>query len=69
MISLFDGLRDHLKPGGRVLLAYGCVDAIKTMEKLANEREFGFVIRDTRNLDELPEEFLPGMLVEIQVPE
>jgi release factor glutamine methyltransferase len=69
MKSLFDGLRDHLKPGGRVLLAYGCVDAINTMEKLANEREFGFIIRDTRNLDDLPEEFLPGMLVEIQVPE
>lgn len=67
MKSLFDGLKDHLKPGGRVLLAYGCVDAIKTMEKLAKEREFGFIIRDSRNLGELPAEFLPGMLIEIQV--
>ena len=67
MKSLFDGLQDHLKPGGRVLLAYGCVDAIKTMEKLAKERKFGFIIRDKRKLDDLPEEFLPGMLVEIQV--
>lgn len=68
MKSLFEGLRDHLKPGGRVLLAYGCVDAIRTLEKLASEHEFGFIIRDTRNLADLPEEFLPGMLVEIQVP-
>lgn len=67
MKSLFDGLTDHLKPGGRVLLAYGCVDAINTMEKLAKEHEFGFLIRDTRKLEDLPEEFLPGMLVEIQV--
>ena len=65
MKSLLDGLGDHLNPGGRVLLAYGCVDAIKTLEKLANEHEFDFIIRDTRDLDRLPEEFLPGMMVEI----
>jgi release factor glutamine methyltransferase len=66
MKSLLSGLRDHLKPGGRVLLAYGCVDAIKTLQELSKEHHFEFIIRDERNLDELPEEFLPGMLLEIR---
>ena len=60
------GLDDHLEPGGKVLLAYGCVDAIKTIRKLAKENGLAFNIRDTRELDDLPEEFLPGMLLEIE---
>ena len=66
MKSFLSGLRNHLKPGGRALLAYGCVDAIKTLQELSKEHHFEFIIRDERNLDELPEEFLPGMLLEIR---
>lgn len=66
MRTLFDGMKERLNPGGRVWLAYGCVDAIKTMEKMADERGFGFEILDDRNLDDLNEEFLPGMLIEIK---
>ena len=66
MKSLFAGLQDHLNPDGRVFLAYGWVDAIKTMEQLAKEHQFQFTIRDTRKLEDLPEEFLPGMMVEIK---
>lgn len=66
MKSLFEGLPKHLKPNGRVLLAYGCVDAIKTVEKLAKEHQLELIVHDSRDLDELPEEFLPGYLVEIR---
>ena len=65
--SLLDGLPGHLKPGGRLWLAYGCVDAIKTIQQLADERQFELMILDARNLDDLPEEFLPGMLLEIRI--
>jgi release factor glutamine methyltransferase len=65
MQSLLAGLAGHLKPGGRAFLAYGCVDAIQTLQRLA--LEFGLAVhtRDGRNLDELPEVFLPGMLLEV----
>jgi len=66
MKSLFEGLPKHLKPKGRVLLAYGCVDAIKTIEKLAIEHQFEMIKHDSRDLDELPAEFLPGFLVELR---
>ena len=66
MRSLFDGMENRLNPGGRVWLAYGCVDAIKTMGKMAKERGFSFEVLDDRVLDDLPEEFLPGMLIEIK---
>jgi len=66
MKSLFEGMPEHLNPGGRVLLAYGCVDAIKTMKQLAQKHNYEMTILDDRDLDELPEEFLPGMLVEIK---
>ncbi len=63
--SLLAGARSHLRPGGKVLLAYGCVDAIRTIERIAPE--YGLTVRrlDTRQLDELPEVFLPGMLLEL----
>ncbi len=66
--SLLDGLPQHLKPGGKVWLAYGCVDAIKTIQKLCQERDYEVTILDSRELDDLPEEFLPGMLLEIRLP-
>ena len=68
MKSLFAGLKDHLNPGGRVLLAYGCVDAIKTIQKLSDEHGLQYTKLDPRKLDKLPEEFLPGMMVQLQFP-
>ena len=66
--SLFAGLKKHLNPGGRVLLAYGCVDAIKTIQKLSDEHGFQYTKIDSRMLHKLPEEFLPGMMVQLQFP-
>jgi len=68
--TLLDGLPKHLRPGGKALLAYGCVDGIKTLRAECARR--GYLIRvvdDDRNLDQLPEEFLPGMLLEVTLPE
>ncbi|MBI5693100.1 MAG: 50S ribosomal protein L11 methyltransferase [Verrucomicrobia bacterium] len=69
MRTLLDGLPRHLRPGGRVLLAYGCVDGIRTLRTECAKRGYEVrVIDDTRDLDRLPEEFLPGMLLEVVVP-
>jgi hypothetical protein len=65
MRSMFRGLNDHLTPDGKVLLAYGCVDAIKTTQRLAEEHGFEMNVLDDRNLDSLTEVFLPGMLLEL----
>ena len=68
MDTLLDGLPNHLKPGGRCLLAYGNVGAIKRLQTESEKRSYGFKILDDRNLDSLDENFLPGMLVEIRPP-
>jgi len=68
MDSLLDGLPRHLKPGGRCLLAYGHVPAIKRLEQEAIRRGYEYKIVDERELNSLPHDFLPGMLVEIRVP-
>ena len=66
--TLLEGLRKHLNPGGRVLLAYGSLDGIRTLMRMARERNMTTeVIGDGRNLDELEEEFLPGMLIEVKM--
>jgi predicted RNA methylase len=64
--SLLKGLDAHLTPGGRALLAYGCVDAIETLEREAGRRH-GLAVRrlDPRKLEDLPAVFLPGMLLEV----
>ncbi|MEZ6061056.1 MAG: 50S ribosomal protein L11 methyltransferase [Planctomycetaceae bacterium] len=69
MKSLLDGLPDRLNPGGRALLAYGCVTAIRRLQELAAERNLALRILDDRLLDQLDEVFLPGMLLEITLPE
>jgi release factor glutamine methyltransferase len=67
--TLLDGLPKHLTPGGRCLLAYGCVDAIKTLKAECAKRGYSIrVVDDDRDLDKLPEEFLPGMLLEVTLP-
>ena len=68
MRTLLEGLRKHLNPGGRILLAYGSVDGIRTLMRMARERNMTTeVIGDSRDLDELEEEFLPGMLLEVKI--
>jgi tRNA1(Val) A37 N6-methylase TrmN6 len=66
--SLLDGLAKHLKPGGRCLLAYGQVAAIRRLQREAGQRGFEWKILDDRDLDSLDPDFLPGMLIEIRVP-
>jgi methylase of polypeptide subunit release factors len=61
--SILKDLNARLKPGGRAFLAYGCVSAIKTLQKIAPEYGLDYAIYDSRKLDGLDEVFLPGMLV------
>ena len=65
MRSMLAGLPNHLKPDGKALLAYGCVAAIKTIEELGDEYDLAVEILDDRDLDSLPEVFLPGMLLSV----
>jgi release factor glutamine methyltransferase len=64
--SLLSGLRDHLTPGGRAWLAYGCKEAVVTIIELAPEHGLEVEILDDRELEDLPELFLPGMLLEVR---
>jgi len=66
--SLLTDFRLHLEPSGRLLLAYGCVDAIKKAQAIADEELLEFQIHDDRKIDQLPINFLPGMLLEITSP-
>lgn len=66
--SLVLGARQRLQPNGRMWLAYGCVTAIRRIESLAKQENLNYTQRDERSLDELPEVFLPGMLLELTVP-
>ena len=68
MDSLLDGLPQHLNPGGRCLLAYGHVLAIKRLQSESESRGYQLKILDDRSIDELEKDFLPGMLIEIRVP-
>ncbi|MGE0761044.1 MAG: methyltransferase [Pirellulaceae bacterium] len=67
--SLLDGLPDHLATDGRCLLSYGCVTAIRELIRTARERQLETKILDHRRLEDLPELFLPGMLIEVTVPD
>ena len=68
LTTLMDGLPAHLNPDGRCLLAYGSVSGVKAVIRESEKRGFKCIVRDDRNLDELEEEFLPGMLLEVIVP-
>lgn len=63
--SLLSDLEQHLEPKGRCFLAYGNVTAIRAVINTAPKYDLNVQIRDDRNLDELPENFLPGMLLEV----
>lgn len=67
--TFLDGLDEHLNPSGRAFLAYGCVDAVKQLKVQARARGLKLKIHDERILEELPNLFLPGMLIEVVVPE
>ena len=66
MRSLLEGLREHLNPGGTALLAYGSVSGIRALLRMSSEMKLKAEILDERDLDELEEEFLPGMLIEVK---
>ena len=57
-----------MKPGGRCLLAYGHVPAIRRLKDECERRSLDFTVRDDRDLDTLDDNFLPGMLLEIRLP-
>ncbi len=67
MDSLLDGLPRHLNAGGRCLLAYGHKPAIVRLLERADTLGYQTRILDDRTLDELPEDFLPGMLIELRL--
>jgi methylase of polypeptide subunit release factors len=67
--TLLQDLPRHLNPGGRVFLAYGSVSGIQTLHNLADRLGYAVkTVSDTRQLADLPEEFLPGMTLEVVVP-
>ncbi len=63
--SLIRDGKSHLRPAGRIALAYGCRTAIERARQLAAEHGYAFVVHDTRPLETLSEVFVPGMLVEL----
>lgn len=71
--ALLDGLvaeaHLHLKPGGKLLLAYGAKTAIKRILATASQSGWNATVADTRDLETLPEVFLPGMLLVLERPQ
>lgn len=67
--KLLDGMLEeadnYLKPGGSLLLAYGCKTAIERVQQLAPTHGWEVRIHDSRPLNDLTELFLPGMLLEL----
>lgn len=59
----------HLRAGGRVMLAYGSKRAIARIQELGPHHGWRVTIHDTRDLESLPEVFLPGMLLELKPDE
>ncbi|MFM7163993.1 MAG: 50S ribosomal protein L11 methyltransferase [Planctomycetaceae bacterium] len=66
--SLVSGARQRLRPGGRMWLAYGCVTAIRQIQKAAKREGLECRLLDERRLEDLPDLFLPGLLIELSVP-
>jgi SAM-dependent methyltransferase len=63
--SLLSQLEDRLNPGGKALLAYGNVTAIRKAIELAPTHGLRVQVLDDRDVNELSENFLPGMLLEV----
>ncbi len=68
--ELLDGLLEqsaaHLRPDGRLWLAYGAKTAIERILRTAPELGWQVDVLDPRDLDDLPEVFLPGVLLELR---
>jgi release factor glutamine methyltransferase len=58
--------KKHLQANGRVLLAYGAKRAIHRIQEIGPKHGWKVTIQDSRNLESLPEVFLPGMLLELK---
>ena len=67
MDSILEGLPLHLNPGGRCLLAYGHAPAITRLLERAKELNYSTKVLDDRPIDQLPRDFLPGMLIEVRL--
>lgn len=67
--SILAGARARLNPGGRLLLAYGCREALERIAQLCREFDLNSQQLDPRSLSDLPDVFVPGMLVEILPPQ
>lgn len=63
--SIVLGAESRLNEGGRLLLAYGCREAIYELQKFANEHDLSVIRLDPRRLEDLDHVFIPGMLVEV----
>ena len=63
--SILEDLPKHLEAGGQAYLAYGSVSAVRQCQRLAGEFGLSVAILDNRDLDELPEVFLPAMVIQV----
>lgn len=57
--------KNHLKPGGKLLLAYGAKEAIRRIIDTAPEYGWNVNVVDERTINELRSVFLPGVLLEL----
>lgn len=68
--ALLDGILQesdrHLRPGGKLLLVFGARTAIKRILQQAPQLGWSVEVADERELEQLPEVFLPGMLLVLQ---
>jgi methylase of polypeptide subunit release factors len=63
--SILAGLDQHLTVNGEAYLAYGCVTAIREIYRRAERHGLQVEKLDERELDDLEDLFLPGMLLKI----
>lgn len=63
--SLLKDLRQHLKPGGKALLAYGSVEGIRQVQQLAPTYGLSARLLDRRDLAKLPPVFVPAVVIEV----
>jgi methylase of polypeptide subunit release factors len=57
-----------LQPDGQLILVYGACTAIEVIQAKAPEAGWRIQVRDDRRLDQLPEVFVPGIMLELRHP-